>query len=580
LTSSTDAGELAVVAKVDDLEAWRGRSEVREGAVLGRQVGGAWLVTARIPLERVEALRSAREVISLKPAQRLRPMLAATIEEIGARVDLLPADAAGEQGRGVVVGIVDFGCDFAHANFRKDDGTTRLLTIWDQRQPPVAGSPFGYGRLFEGAAIDQALTAPDPYAALGYAPPPDAELDSPGTHGTHVMDIAAGNGRGSSVPGVAPQAELIFVELAASDVPWTGAGVVDATFGDSVQLLEAVQFIFERAGDRPCVVNLSLGTNGGPHDGSTLVEQGLDLLVSGAPNRAIVLAAGNAFDDHIHAAGSVPFAGETDLGWLVPPFPSPSPFAPRHNEVEIWYPGGDELRFELLAPGGASLGSIDLGGNGRLLDPNTGETLIFVAHRRGDPNNGDNVIGVFVEGRLPAGIWTLRLHGAQIGDGRFHAWIERSDGRQSSFVGAPDDSHTLGSVSCGRQTIAVGSYDGHKPSVPLSFFSAAGPTRDGRRKPEVSAPGHHVLAAHSRTGSGVVRKSGTSMAAPATAGALALLLAESHARGESLTADQIRDRLIVTARKNPPVEQWHDRHGFGRVDARAMVDQVIRPLVG
>ena len=392
------------------------------------------------------------------------------------------------------------------------------------------------------------------------------------------MDIAAGNGRGSGVPGVAPQADLIFVELAASDIPWTGEDVVEATLGDSVQLLEAVKFIFDRAGDRPCVVNLSLGTNGGPHDGSTLVEQGLDVLVKAAPNRAIVLAAGNAFDDHIHAAGSVPFADQIDLGWLVPPFPAAA--TPPDNEVEIWYSGSDELRFELLAPDGANLGAVDLGGNGRVVDPNTGETLIFIAHRRADPNNGDNVIGVFVEGRLPPGTWTLRLHGVQIGDGSFHAWIERSDARQSSFAGTPDESHTLGSVSCGRLTIAAGSYDGHKASLPLSFFSAAGPTRDGRRKPEVSAPGHHVLAAHSRTGTGVVRKSGTSMAAPATAGAIALLLAEGHARGESLTADQIRDRLVAVARKDPPTEQWHDRHGFGRIDARAMVDQVIRPPVG
>src|SRR5262245_29324084 len=35
-------------------------------------------------------------------------------------------------GRGVVVGICDWGFDFTHANFRNADGTTRLICLWDQ----------------------------------------------------------------------------------------------------------------------------------------------------------------------------------------------------------------------------------------------------------------------------------------------------------------------------------------------------------------------------------------------------------------------------------------------------------------
>ncbi len=115
-------------------------------------------------------------------------------------------------------------------------------------------------------AINAALGQPDPYSALGYGPPPDNAFQQ-GTHGTHVMDIAAGNGHGSGVPGVAPNADIIFVEVAANDIPFSGPNAVGKSFGDSVQLLEAVKFIFEQAGDRACVINASLGTNGGPHDG-------------------------------------------------------------------------------------------------------------------------------------------------------------------------------------------------------------------------------------------------------------------------------------------------------------------------
>jgi subtilisin family serine protease len=565
-TTSTERGEIAVIAKVTDIDAWRSMSEVREGANLGSDPSsGGRLVTARIPLSRLESVRQAPWVVSLKTAQGVKPALAATIAEIEAAQNLLPPNTLGQQGSGVVIGIVDFGCDFAHQNFRNADGSTRLLAIWDQQGPSSPSSPFGYGKVYTPADINQALLAPDPYTALGYGPPPDAKLDSPGTHGTHVMDIAAGNGRGSGTPGVAPGAELVFVELGASDIPWQGSTVVGSTFGDSVQMLEAMRFIFDMAGNRPCVINLSLGTNGGPHDGTTLVEQGADALISQAPLRALVIAASNAFADGIHAADTVPAGGVVDLRWAVPA----ADFT--HNELEVWYGDEDQFRLEILLPDGTSIGSLDLGESGRLED-DQGKTLIFVAHRQADPNNGDNVIGVFLEAGLPAGTWTIRLHGVQVTSGAFHAWIERDDANPSQFVPPHDNTHTLGSISCGHQAIVVGSYDAHKSNLPLSFFSSGGPTRDGRQKPEVSAPGHSVFAAHSRTGTGVTRKSGTSMAAPAVTGVVGLMLAEARARGINLTVTQIRDILTTAARRNPPVgNTWDARFGNGRVHGKGAI---------
>ena len=560
-TAATSSDEIGVIALVSDLQAWRDRSDVREGATLGQTAAG-WLVTARVPIARVESIRQAATVKSLKAAQQLRPVLSATVPEINATPQQLPTGLLTVGGEEAVVGIVDFGADFAHGNFRHDNGSTRLAAIWDQGGLTDASSPFGYGRRHGQAAIEAALQAGDPYGALGYGPEPDTPV-SRGSHGTHVMDIAAGNGRGSGVPGVAPRARLVFVEVAASDIAWEGEEVVGSEFGDSVQLLEALRFLFDEAGTRPCVVNVSLGTNGGPHDGSSLVEQGIDLLVAEQPGRAVVIAASNSFDDGIHAAGSVPAGGAVDLGWEIPPTVA------AQSELEVWYSGSDKFRVELLAPDGDSLGSVPLGGNGRIR-ANDGTTLLFVSHRAADPNNGDNVVGIFLEERVPSGVWTVRLHGEQVSDGAFHAWIERNDQSQSAFVQPHDNTHTLGSISCGQLSLVVGSYDAHKPAKPLSWFSSAGPTRDGRQKPEVSAPGHDVLAAHSRTGTGVTRKSGTSMAAPAVTGTVALLLSEAAARGQTLDAASIRRLVIDAARDNPPpAGAWHDRYGHGRIDAAA-----------
>jgi subtilisin-like proprotein convertase family protein/subtilisin family serine protease len=556
-TDSTETGEVAVIAKVSDLDAWNNMSEVRTGADIGSTPDGYHLVTARIPLDRLEEVRRAPFVISLKPGVPLKPNLKATLEEIRARKDLLPQSSVGNQGEGVVVGIVDYGCDFVHPSFRHQDRSTRLLAIWNQGGVLSATSPFGYGSEHTREDINRALQTTDPYRTLAYEVPRSS-------HGTHVMDIAAGN------DGVAPKADLVFVEIR---TPFsTDPDVVMQTnFGNSVQLVEAIRYIFDKAGDKPCVVNFSLGTNGGPHDGSNLAEQAIDVMLTQQPNRAAVIAAANSYEDGIHAAGTVPQGEFVDIQWELKEIDF------TENELEIWYKGGDRFRLEVISPSGTSVASLELGENGRLKN-DKGETMMFLAHRKQDPNNGDNVISLFNLPHLgiPRGKWTVRLHGIEITDGSFHAWIERDDIGQSQFVPPHDNTHTLGSLSCGKKTIAVGSYDAHKPTTPLSFFSSSGPTRDGRQKPEVSAPGHDVVAAQSRSLIGTTRKSGTSMAAPATAGAIALIFAEAKAKGLNLTIDEIRDILTKTARKTPPehADSWHPRFGHGRVDAAACVAMV------
>ncbi|WP_261324345.1 S8 family serine peptidase [Rhizobium leguminosarum] len=566
--TSTAGNEVAVIARVNSIDDWIDLEDVIPGAMLGSASpisdndAESWIVTGRLPIERIEHIRTQPCVISLKASQPVQPTLAATLPAMQVTAaDLAAAGVDPAGGAGVVVGIVDFGCDFIHSNFRRADNSTRLLAIWNQGAVAQVGSPFGYGQLYDAASIDAALAKPNPYDALGYGPRPDTPSQI-GTHGTHVMDIAAGNGFGSSQPGMAPAADLVFVEASTTDIAWQGPAVVNQSFGDSVQLLEAVRFIFDTAGDRPCVVNLSLGTNGGPHDGSSLVEQGLDALVAEKPNRAVVIAASNSQQDGIHTEGRVDGAGELDLVM--------QQVGTGGGELEIWYDGTRRLSVTLIAPDGTAFGPVDPDAN--LPIGAGGQVSIFVGNRLNDPNNHDNMIAIWVAKGLSSGNWTIRLRSLDGQPTDFHAWIERDDVTQASFS-APVPTHTLGSISTGRSSIVVGSYDAHKPSLPLSSFSSSGPTRDGREKPEVSAPGHAVIAARSRTGSGVTRKSGTSMAAPAVSGLIALMLAEAKRKGQSLTIDQVRQQLTTQALKNPPATaagQWDPRHGFGRASGKSI----------
>ena len=211
-----------------------------------------------------------------------------------------------------------------------------------------------------------------------------------------------------------------------------------------------------------------------------------------------------------------------------------------------------------------------------------GQKVGEVIHRAKDPLNGDNVINIFLGTKMPSGVWGVELRAVGTQPADFHSWIERDDDRrdpqnppvvrrnQSKFVDADEvRTHTVGSISCGQDVIAVGSYAATVLQRDLSAFTAEGPTRDGKRKPEVSAPGHGITAAASKSGDGVVVMSGTSMAAPHVTGLTALVM---QAAGRPLTVAEIRKAVIGAARGNPPVGGgWHPRYGNGRVDCAAAV---------
>ncbi|MBK7622543.1 MAG: S8 family serine peptidase [Kineosporiaceae bacterium] len=523
----------------------------------------ARIATCRLRARAVPRVWSHPDVVSLKAARSIGP------ETTPPSPPRPPSDQPANEppepprrppgvvptGAGVVVGVVDWGLDVDHPNFRHPDGTTRLLALWDQRRhsagrrgrrPPA---PYGYGVVHSRRDIDAALRTAEPFRALGYHAS-DADRGG-GTHGCHVLDIAAGNGTvGPS--GAAPLADLVFVHLADR-----GTGGL-ATLGDSVRLLEAVDFISRTAGSRPWVINLSMGRHGGPHDGSTLTELALDELLSAAPGRFIAQSAGNYHRARAHAGGRIGRGEHRTLHVLV----DPADRTP--NELEIWYPGPDELAVSVIPPGQPAAEPVPLGADRAITvadTPGTTKRRIVghLYHRAHDPNNGDHHIDVFLASGAPAGTWRVVLDGRRVTVGRFDAWLERDEACprcQARF--APDDAttdHTLGTLANGRLPLVVASYDGRDPRRPPAPSSSAGPTRDARCKPDVAAPGVAVLAARSaprgslRSPGLLVRKSGTSMAAPHVTGAVALCL---EASGGTLDARQIRRLVMTTAVAGSP----------------------------
>lgn len=546
------------------------------------------LVAGRIYAERApELLEKAVRIETSRPiAQTLDKSVPAIQADQAVLANVFPDEFRNKElkGQGVIIGVIDHGCDFRHCGFRKGD-ESRLLYLWDQTgsgNPPPA--PFDYGAEYDQARINQALQSQDPYSALGYTPEKDA-------HGTHVMGIAAGSS--DKYVGVAPEADLIFVHLGKAANP-TGANLDPAdeelkSFGSSWNLFTAMLYILERAGDKPVVINISQGMNGGPHDGTTIIETLFDtVLAQGA--RAIVIAAGNSRSDNIHTSGEVPPRIPQTILWRIDKKSSPT--SEVRHELEIWYDSNGTLTLQVFDPQNTLLGECTLGEE-KIVSAGNGLNLpVLIRNLRPDnvPGEDENLINVLIDDRTltpnngPASgqVWRLVLaqNPAANTNVGYHAWIERNDPAQSSFAAGGQPAFTINTIGNAALPIVVGAYDSRDLSFPILLDSGEGPTRNKHTnaKPDVCAPGWRILSARAQTECKYIPGSGTSMAAPHVSGLIALMFQAARdwkRPSKTLDISEIRNALILTADQNPPAGGYHSQYGFGRVNAVKALNKVL-----
>ena len=381
---------------------------------------------------------SRRRGVSAPDSTAPRPDQATRRGRIFARADVRRGPELGLTGAGVVVAAVDWGVDVDSAAFRwpgdpgagdgdRRAGGTRFLSLWDQRDQRAWGrvrNRTGTAAVHRRAAIDRALRDPRPYERLGLSPgdrrprrPGRARHPDPGHRGRQRRRTG---GRGSR-----RDADLLFVHLADRN----SGGL--ANFGDSVRLLEAVDFISRTAGPQPCAINISAGRLCGPRDGTTLVERAFDELLAAAPRA-------------VHRRQR---AATTTAGARTPAAPSRRGNAVAHGRHR---PGRrhPQRGRDLVRRRGRVRGADRAAGLRRRAVPvRLGERADLlvdgrvagrVYHRRHDPNNGDNHIVAYLDPIGCAG--NVDGHpGSPAGrrSGRFHAWIERDDtcrGCQARFA--------------------------------------------------------------------------------------------------------------------------------------------------
>lgn len=506
-------------------------------------------------------------------------------------------------GQGVVVGIVDTGLDLVHRDFRDGDGKTRVAWLMDVSRSAADLQPELESRYGCTSTSSCAIySAADLEAVTSNDISGDEPLDSFG-HGTHVASLAAGNGLASETPryvGVAPEATLVIARVAQSD-----GGIQDAN------VLRAVKFVFDRADElgMPAVVNLSLGSDFGAHDGTSALEQGLSSLVGPRfPGRAIVLAAGNSAGLYdapglahpgpygIHTEVQIPEFGGAEVPLITPPASGPTLNAAAY--VWLGFREGDRVSVSLVDRNGKTFGPVSVGQGKRYDDGDLEITILNGQAAAEDGSTGPSGTGRKNAVLALTGTWAanrdfrIRLEG----QGNAELWVQgEGDLSPESHLGAlfsgAQKEGTINVPASASSLIAVGAtlnrtkwtaVDGEAIDLPnvgslenapldtIAFFSSAGPNALGAIKPDIVAPGIYVAGAMSRTADPRLTDNplfasqgrcpsdsecfvvddqhaittGTSMASPIVAGAIALLFQ----RDPTLTQDAARAILQAGAR--------------------------------
>lgn len=500
---------------------------------------------------------------------------------------------------GKLIGIIDDGCAFAHSSFRRmlasGNPSTRVAAIWDQdeRRPAFkVGSRDGYvygeeerrfrygRRIYRDYPLIPASVPQEQrphgldewigrywrsttrtvdedacYADAGYD-----SLRRAASHGAHVMDVLAGpvrlgqriNGdrvtpptwqRASDPASDAAQADIVFVQLPRAGLQDTSGGWLDA------HVLDAVRCLLDwRGAAVQTVISLSYGSSVGPRDGSSILTQALDEIISVESTSSsaieLVMATGNAFGSRGHGAFDLKANEERSLTWRVLPASEAPGF------LQIWLPcDAASLPLDVVVsvtpPGSTDTAVLHAN---QVSSWSSGAGVGAVAAFVASPSRGAQAMvlialsptydqGAKPKPVAPHGDWTIRVKAGAADLGRVHAYVATSEkrmagrlrGRQSYLVDArdcgrryldaprddPGTGHawddrlqdqalraqgylrrrgTINAIACGAQTEAIAGYrrnfsaadkDGSHAS-----YSSAGMSADPlrRRTPDAAYP--------------------------------------------------------------------------------------------
>lgn len=558
------------------------------GAIVGTKAGDIW--TVRIPETQMMAFTQIAGIDFIDLDSKIHPLMDSVRYVSGIDSVHRGFDMPMLSGKGVVVGILDGDFDYTHPTFYDTSySTLRLKRVWDQRISGVPPAGYSYG-----AELKDTLSMLQKQSS-----------NTTGDHGMTVSSIAAGSGYGSGnnrqFRGIAYDSDIVLVEF--------NADTNEFGFFTYATMIDGLAYIFNYAESvgKPAVINVSIGSQGGPHDGTSLFCRACDNLAG--QGKIIVFAAGNEGLLRQHLQKS--FTGsDTILSTIVP--------TEEGDDVDLWGDAGKSYCVEvgLFSNGikGAKTQTICIDNIYRvipLIGKDNDTCLVSIVSEINALNNKPH-ISIRLKQKSNDSIYVT----AKATEGTVHLWRGWDFIGNGSWASEGDARYSVGEFACTKSSITVGAYSSRttvkniqnqtwtiqtsqvKTRGDIALFSSIGPTMDGRMKPDITAPGSLIGSATNsfspqfKPGGSIyfatvtryfsprtnrnyyyAMTQGTSVAAPVVTGAVALMLQVNP----DLTVDDIRNILIATAIKdsfttpNPNPAIW----GAGKLNVYGAVKSTI-----
>ena len=405
-------------------------------------------------------------------------------------------------GKGVIVAVIDTGIDILSEEFRKSDGSTRILNIYDQTQQTE------YNEEDINSYLNKAIVNKDNTYNGRSIHIPGADNTQ---HGTNVAVIACGRS------GVAYEADIIAVKMGYS---------YNNQFPRTTSLMDAIDYVIRKAVEyeKPVAINISYGFNYGDHDGNTLLERYINDVASGY-KCSICIGSGNEADKAVHY-GNIIKQGQTDTVEI-----SVSEY--EHSiDIQIWKYYWDVYRIMFAGPDGVQF---NITGQGyinrfRILDTDIISLL-------GEPSPYNLYQEIYInlqpsKDYITPGIWKIIIYGESIRQGVYNIWLPSSQSLNiaTGFVKpVPYDTITIPATATG--CISVGAYNSYTGAY--ASFSGRGKGVwnkdisyiDAGIKPDILAPGVDIkIRKQTAYETDIVSVTGTSYAVPFVTGGAALLM--------------------------------------------------------
>lgn len=456
-----------------------------------------------------------------------------------------PREVYNIRGDGVLVGFIDSGIDFTHPAFRWEDGKTRIDYIYDLSEE---------GKIYNSEIINEALENSDPYSIV-----PVTDVTG---HGTHVVGIAcAGGNISEDLYGVAPRSSIAMVKS------------TRGFYAISTNIMRGIRFLIDRARElnKPLVINISLSTNDGAHNGSSLLEKYVSTIAT-LERVTIVIAAGNEGDTAHHRGGNL--KEEENIYINVSP-------GERFLVVNLYKSVLPQISIRLLSPTGEISTEVII--KEGYYEGIVGQDRYQIFYTGPKPFDLIGEISIAIVPRddyILEGQWELRMRVLNEYEGEYDMWLPISEALnpRTRFL-EPTVLNTLGIPATVTNIIAVGSYN-YTTNI-ISSFSGRGREGAGNQtRPDLVAPGENIMStAPNRS---FTSRSGTSMATPHVTGIAALMMEWGLIQRNDLYlfGERLKYYLIISA-KRPitdifyPDPSW----GYGEVCLnRAM--QEITSVIG